>query len=257
MPTRNLVYEALILRARESPGGSRILTLMTAEAGLVDVFVFGGPKSRLRSLAAPYAAGRAFVYLDPVKDFQKLSDFEVRDSFPALRDDLDRLWSAGLVAEFLIKTSGGGGDFPQALDLAHQCLTALDSRPAGTSEPALLLFLWRFVELLGIGPDPTSCSLCGAELRPSLGGAYSFALEGFLCPSCAARAERILPLGTGALRWLARCLALSYAEALKLVILPETLETLKVLIFGIARSTAESPLASLEPETLSSKSRPR
>ena len=155
MPTRNLVYEALILRARESPGGSRILTLMTAEAGLVDVFVFGGPKSRLRSLAAPYAAGRAFVYLDPVKDFQKLSDFEVRDSFPALRDDLDRLWSAGLAAEFLIKTSGGGGDFPQALDLALQCLAALDSHPAGTSAPPLLLFLWRFVELPGnrSGPD--------------------------------------------------------------------------------------------------------
>jgi DNA repair protein RecO (recombination protein O) len=109
---RNLVYEALALRARESPGGSRILTLMTAEAGLVDVFVFGGPKSRLRSLASPYASGRAFVYLDPVKDFQKLSDFDVRESYPALRDELGRLWAAGLVAELLIKTSGGGGDYP-------------------------------------------------------------------------------------------------------------------------------------------------
>jgi recombinational DNA repair protein (RecF pathway) len=120
-----------------------------------------------------------------------------------------------------------------------------------------LLFLWRFVELLGIGPDPTSCSSCGAELRPSLCGAYSFALEGFLCPRCSAKAERILPLGTGALRWLTRSLALSYAEALKLVILPETLAALKVLIFGMARSTAESPLASLEPGTFGSENRPQ
>jgi DNA repair protein RecO (recombination protein O) len=246
VPTRNLVYEALALRSRESPGGSRILSLMTAEAGLIDVFVFGGPKSKLRSLAAPYASGRAFIYLDPVKDFMKLSDFEVRDSFPSLRDELGRLWSAGLVAELLIKTSGGGSDFPIVLQLALQCLTALDCCPSGATEPPLLQFIWRFVELLGLGPDPTACSSCGAELRPSLGGAYSFATEGFLCPDCASRTERILPLGTGALRWLRRCLELDYADTAKLVVLPETLDTLETLLFALARSAAESPLASLE-----------
>jgi DNA repair protein RecO (recombination protein O) len=225
---------------------------MTAETGLVDVFVFGGPKSKLRSLASPYASGRAFVYLDPVKDFQKLSDFEVRDSYPALRDDLDRLWSAGLVAELLIKTSGGGGDFPLVLNLALQCFASLDLCPAGASSPPLLLFLWRFVELLGLGPDPGSCSNCGATLRPSLGGAYSFALEAFLCPDCAARSERSLPLGTGALRWLKRSLELGGDEVSRLVILPETLETLKILIFGLARSAAQSPLVSLGSGALGS-----
>lgn len=249
MTARNLVYEALALRARESPGGSRILTLMTAEAGLVDVFVFGGPKSKLRSLASPYASGRAFAYLDPVKDFQKLSDFEVRDSFPALRDELGRLWAAGCVAELLIKTSGGGGDYPQALELALGCLGALDTEPADSSTISLLLFIWLFVELLGIGPDPGACSSCGRELRPSLGGGYSFALEGFLCPSCAARSERVLELSTGVLRWLARSLELGFAAARKLVVLPETREILRTLIFGIAQSAAESPLASLKPGT--------
>jgi len=254
VPNRNLVYEALALRARESPGGSRILTLMTAEAGLVDVFVFGGPKSKLRSLASPYASGRAFVYLDPVKDFLKLSDFEIRDSYPELRDELGRLWSAGFVAEFLVKTSGGGGDYPEVLELALRCFAALDACAAGAAEAILFQFIWRFVELLGIGPDPTSCSSCGCELRPSLGGSYSFALGGFLCPDCSARAERILPLGTGALRWLTRVLALSYAEAAALVVLPETLATLKALLFGIARSAAESPLSSLGSGALGSES---
>ena len=248
MTARNLVYEALALRARESPGGSRILTLMTAEAGLVDVFVFGGPKSRLRSLASPYASGRAFAYLDPVKDFQKLSDFEVRDSFPGLRDELGRLWAAGCVAELLLKTSGGGGDYPLVLELALGCLGALDTESAASSSTiSLLLFIWLFVELLGIGPDPSACSSCGRELRPSLGGGYSFALESFLCPSCAARSERVLELSTGVLRWLTRSLELGFDAARKLVVLPETLEILKTLIFGIAQSAAESPLASLKP----------
>jgi DNA repair protein RecO (recombination protein O) len=246
---RNLVYEAHALRARESPGGSRILTLMTAEAGLVDVFVFGGPKSKLRSLASPYASGRAFVYLDPVKDFQKLSDFDVRDSYPALRDELGRLWAAGLTAELLIKTSGGGGDYPLVLELALDCLAALDRSETGRAEAPIFLFLWRLVNLLGLGPDPTSCSICGRELRPSQGAAYSFALESFLCPSCAAGADRALRLGTGVLRWLSRSLELPFAEAVRLVLLPETVATLKSLLFGLARMAAESPLASLESGT--------
>ena len=172
MPTRNLVYEALALHARESPGGSRILTLLTAEAGLVDVFVFGGPKSKLRSLASPYASGRAFVYLDPVKDFQKLSDFEVRDSYPALRDELERIWSAGLVAELLIKTSGGGGDYPLVLELSRACLEALDG--GGHVEGPILAFIWRLLSLIGLGPDPRharsaapSCGLRRAAPIPS------------------------------------------------------------------------------------------
>ena len=276
MPTRNLVYEALALRARESPGGSRIITLMTAEAGLADVFVFGGPKSKLRSLASPYASGRAFVYLDPVKDFQKLSDFEVRDSYPALRDDLERLWSAGLVAELLIKTSGGGGDFPLVLDLATGCLAALDragenTAGGGGAAGPILAFVWRLLSLIGIGPDPGACSLCGSAIRPASGGAYSFVRDGFLCPGCAAREAnasrpagesadlgsnrgdasrfigtmgRILRLGPDVFHWLERSSALPFAEAAQAKIAPDCLDSLKVLVFGLARRAAEAPLAS-------------
>ncbi|MDA8425863.1 MAG: DNA repair protein RecO C-terminal domain-containing protein [Treponema sp.] len=172
MPNRNLVYEALILRTRESPAGDRILTMMTAEAGLVDVFVFGGPKSKLRSLASPFASGRAFVYLDPAKDFRKLSDFEARDSYPALREELGRLWAAGLVAELLIKTSGGGGDFPFVLELGREALRALDSRSPERGDYAVALFLWRLVGLLGLGPDTEACVSCGRGLSTaSLGRA--------------------------------------------------------------------------------------
>ncbi len=270
MSARNLVYEALAIRARESPGGSRILTLMTAEAGLVDVFVFGGPKSKLRSLASPYAAGRAFVYLDPVKDFQKLSDFEVRDSYPALRDELERIWSAGLVAELLLKTSGGGGDYPLVLELSRACLEALDQ--GGHIEGPILAFIWRLLWVIGLGPDPGACALCGTPLRLASGGAYSFVREGFLCPSCAGREAsagaavqgaddadgsihgdaarfvgatgRLIRLGPDALRWLDRASASSFAEAARAEIPKECLDSLKALLFGLARRAAEAPLAS-------------
>ena len=270
MPSRNLVYEALILRMRESPAGDRILTLMTAEAGLMDVFVFGGPKSKLRSLASPFASGRAFVYADPAKDFRKLSDFEVRDFYPALREELGRLWAAGLVAELLIKTSGGGGDFPPCSSWAGTRSRPSTPKPPGRSDYAVALFLWRLVALLGLAPDAGVCVSCGRELRSGLGGgsgpdgkpgcgraepcAYSFGAEGFLCETCAAgsrlapaerSSEELLPLGPAALSWLRGSEGRPFHGAVSAGLDEGSLRDLKTLVFGLARRAAEAPLAYL------------
>lgn len=277
MSTRNFVYESLIIRARESPGGSRVLTLMTAESGLVDVFVFGGPKSRLRSIASPYVSGRAFVYLDPVKDYRKLTDFELKDSFPALREELGRLWGAGLVAELLLKTSGGGGDYPHVYELALTCLASLDSAEADAYDQPVLLFCWRLVGLLGLGPDPSSCALCGRDLRVNTGAAFSFERDGFFCPACAGRVHepleaaevmksefpasslygsgeeprprigapsaRVLRLGPAALRWLSETAYASRLDSsVELDIETAALESLKCLVYGLIKRAVDVPL---------------
>ncbi|MFZ4618160.1 MAG: hypothetical protein ACOYM2_18435, partial [Rectinemataceae bacterium] len=66
MSNRNQVHEVLALRMKEVPSGARVLTMMSAESGIIEAFIFGGPKSKLRSLASPWGAGRAFLYHDPV-----------------------------------------------------------------------------------------------------------------------------------------------------------------------------------------------
>ncbi len=271
MPSRNLVYEALALRARESPAGDRILCLMTSETGIQDVFVFGGPKSKLRSLAAPYAAGRAFVYLDPSRDFLKLTDFEVREPFSGLRESLRKIWAAGLVAEFLIKTSGGGGDFPLVLDLSLETLRALESQPEDRIDYSVLLFLWRMIAILGLSPDYHSCASCGADFAPSWPRRYSFTLSAFLCPRCAVLADAHPPaasadpatsfvtppkgfspdmdtieISAGTARWLERAEDLSFTEALRASLDGASLASLKRLCFGLARRAAEAPLKTLE-----------
>ncbi len=255
MAERNLVFEALALRVRESPGGSRILCLMTAEAGLLDVFVFGGPKSKLRSLAAPWSAGRAFVYHDPVKDLSKLSDFEVRDSFSGLREGLRKIWCASLIGEFLQKTSGGGGDYPLVLSLALEALSCLEALPEDRADYPTLLFLWKMLGLLGLMPDPRGCASCGADLDPAGGLLYVPSAGGFVCPACA-RAESgrpqgwhehgAIPLSPGAARWLARSVEWSFAQAGRVGLDGASLEGLRSLVFHLAQKAAEGPLSSLK-----------
>ena len=265
VPSRNIVYESLVLRARESPRGDRIVGLMTAEAGLVDVFVFGGPKSKLRSLAAPYSAGRAFIYHDPVKDLSKLSDFDVREPFSGLREDLRKIWAAGLVAELLQKTSGGGGDYALVLGLALDTLRSLEALPSERADYPALLFVWRMLGITGLMPDPGSCVSCGRDLEAGSPSIYAEEAGGFLCPSCAragatvAAAEgsrgypdapewtgRHYPLTGGALRWLQRSGEIPFVMAARTGLDTESLGGLKALVYQLARKAAEGPLASLQ-----------
>lgn len=225
---------------------------MTAEVGLLDVFIFGGPKSKLRSLAGPYSAGRAFIYYDPVRDFYKLSDFEVQESFSGLREALRKLWAAGLVAEFLQKTSGGGGDFPLVLGLALETLQGLEALPDDKAEYPVLLFLWRMLGLLGLMPDPGACASCGADLDPASPALYSTHGGGFLCASCAGHEYQkwqdegeSFDITAGAKRYLARAETLPFREALRASLDTASLNGLKAMIYGLARRAAEGPLATL------------
>jgi hypothetical protein len=52
MATRSASFDAIILRSKEVPSGARVATLLSAEEGIVEAFVFGGGKSKLRSLAS-------------------------------------------------------------------------------------------------------------------------------------------------------------------------------------------------------------
>jgi DNA repair protein RecO (recombination protein O) len=54
---RNHTYTALILRVRPSGESHREVWFLSAEEGILRATVFGGPKSRLRSQAAPFTRG--------------------------------------------------------------------------------------------------------------------------------------------------------------------------------------------------------
>ncbi|HUX37759.1 MAG TPA: DNA repair protein RecO C-terminal domain-containing protein [Rectinemataceae bacterium] len=248
MPSRNLVYEVLALRSKETPAGTRVLTMLSAESGLVDAFVFGGPKSKLRSLASPWGAGRAFLYHDPVRDYMKLSDFEVIRPFSGLRENLRRILSASLVAELLIKTSGGGGDFARVLAMSLDCLGALEELPEARADYPLLLFIWRLVELIGILPETESCALCGRDIGEGESRSWMPREGGFACPDCRPEegdGEEAPRLSAGALKWLARAQGLGSLQAAAVGLDQRSRAGLRRLCFGLAREAVEGPLESL------------
>jgi DNA repair protein RecO (recombination protein O) len=134
--------------------------MLTAEEGITRATVFGGPKSKLRSHAAPYNSGQVWIYRSS-KDYAKLSDFDVHSWRPGLRELYERTMAAGGVAETVLSTHGGGGDWGEALRLTAAALDALENAKEEMCGLYLIHFLWRWAGFLGLQPHIDSCAACG------------------------------------------------------------------------------------------------
>jgi DNA repair protein RecO (recombination protein O) len=146
--------------------------------------VFGGPKSKLRSYASPFHSGQAWVYQDPAKDSRKLSDFDVHTWRPGLRELYERAMAADAVAETVLASHGGGGNWSGALALTEAALDALAEADSGTCARILLWFLWQWVDFLGLKPEFDKCSHCGKPVSGAEMLLFSLREGLMLCNAC-------------------------------------------------------------------------
>jgi DNA repair protein RecO (recombination protein O) len=150
---RLFTYSALVLRVRPTGEANREAWILTAEAGVLRATVFGGPKSKLRAHVAPYHRGKLWIYLDPVRDSRKITDFDVQSWKPGIRESYERAAVAAAIAETILAAYGGGDSWGEAFALADASLEALEAADAGGCERVFIYFLWKWAGLLGIRPD--------------------------------------------------------------------------------------------------------
>jgi DNA repair protein RecO (recombination protein O) len=160
---RTFTYTALVLRTRPSGESNRDAWFLTSEEGLLRATVFGGPKSRLRAHVAPFHSGPLWIYRDPVRDSRKITDFDVQCWRPGIREQYDRTMAADALADTILSSHGGGGNWKAAFALATGTLDALE----GATEPLcihlLLYFFWNWLDLLGLRPEELPPLDPGAE----------------------------------------------------------------------------------------------
>jgi DNA repair protein RecO (recombination protein O) len=150
---RTFTYTALVLRSRASGESNREAWFLTAEEGIIQATVFGGPKSRLRAHVAPFHSGPLWIYRDPVRDSRKVTDFDVKDWRPGIREQYDRTMAADALAETILASHGGGGNWETAFALAGKTLNALEGAEDQNCLPVLLHFFWNWLDILGLRPE--------------------------------------------------------------------------------------------------------
>jgi DNA repair protein RecO (recombination protein O) len=150
---------------RPSGESNREAVFLTANAGISRAFVYGGAKSKLRSYVSPFHSGGLYLYHDPVRDSYKVTDFDVRNWRPGIRENYDRSMAAAAIAETVIAGFGGGCNWNEALEQANASLDAMELADAANISRVLVHFLWNWAELTGIYSGDRRFRLSAPALR--------------------------------------------------------------------------------------------
>ncbi len=192
-----LSTDAIVLQVRDYLESSRIVRLVTREAGVLSAIAKGARRTRARTGSALdlFAEGVAHLYVKPSRDLQTMAGFDSGRGRPELGEQLERFVAASAVGEFTLRLLHEEPNVPAYETLVHT-LDALATRPLAEVDAAALAGLWRMVETLGFAPALDVCANCHTPIGPA-DEPVRFVMRtgGTLCPRCArdGGAGRALP----------------------------------------------------------------
>ena len=181
-----LVSEAIILPAFDYLESSRIVRLVTRDAGMRSGLAKGARKSRRRfgSGLDLFAQGTAFLHTRPGRELDTLTGFEDARSRAELGNDLERFHGAETIAEIILHFGREGAD-AELFDAVVAALDTLGSSPHRDAREVTLAGIWQIVAVLGFGPALEACAECDSAIGDDEAALFSHAAGGVLCSRCA------------------------------------------------------------------------
>jgi DNA repair protein RecO (recombination protein O) len=181
-----LATDAIVLHAFDYLESSRIIRLLTREAGTQSVLARGARKSRGRygSGLDLFTEGVAQIYIKPNRELHNLASFEVSGSRNGLAMDVGRFTAASAIAELALRFAGEEAS-PYLFDTVADILDRITASPADRTIENGLSGCWRMISVLGFTPELSACALCHSPLRDDDEAVFSHAAGGVVCPGCA------------------------------------------------------------------------
>ncbi len=181
-----LVTDAIVLHGMEYLESSRILRLITRDAGVQAVIAKGArrPRSRFGSALDLFAQGSAQLLTKPGRDLQTLTSFDVTRSRGALAADLDRFTGAAAIAEIVLRFAHDDSG-PEFFDIVEHALDDVAAAPPGAGRERTIGAIWRIVGALGFAPSLDDCSVCHSPVAVGDAVLFHHRAGGILCDRCA------------------------------------------------------------------------
>ena len=246
MAERNKSTQAIILSVMEQGEQNRSVRILSADMGLFYATLYGGPKSKMRSLVQTFTSGTLWLYADEIKKTRKITDFDVENEHPSLRTNLYKLWAANLASEILLKTKCAGEEH-KAYILFKAFLDGIDISDEKEARLGTIRFLWRYLGMLGVRPPVDECAVCGNALG-TMPAMYSPLSDGLLCKDCYYIEENTVHffLGTESLAYLNAIETLTPGKVRAISINAQSVFELKTFMFFLIEEAVGSKLKSIE-----------
>lgn len=187
-----LVTEAIVLHVFDYLESSRIIRLLTREAGVQSVLARGAKKSRRYGQALDlFAEGTAQLYVKPNRELHNLAGFEISRTRGELAQDIGRFTAASTIAELALRFGGES----QSAPLFDTIVGVLDRIAVAGADRTIeegLAGCWQIVSVLGFTPELASCARCDTPVRDADDAMFSHSSGGVICPACS-----VLTTGVG------------------------------------------------------------
>ena len=176
--------DAFVLRRMHFGETDNILTLYGRDRGRFSAIAKGARKAISRLSGATEVLTLTRFGMASGKSLEIVTQVEVQDSFPGLRQDLLRLAHGLYLADLVDHSVEDHAPNPRLFDLLHAGLSLLE-----TVSPPEVAARWFEVQLLrdlGYAPDLCQCAVCREPVPGSFRSGERFALSallgGALCP---------------------------------------------------------------------------
>lgn len=179
----------LVVRTHDLSGSDKLISILTAERGLITAVANGSRSLKSRYLAATQLFCYATFVLEMRRDRFWVRDLELIESFYDLRLDITATALANYVCEVVEHTTVPEQPEPDILRLALNTLYAIASGKYPDAK-VKAAFEFRMAALLGYLPELSACASCGAEEGDMLLDVMNGCL---VCSDCHASLQKAIP----------------------------------------------------------------
>lgn len=178
--------QAFILKTQDYRDTSLLAHLYTRDFGKIRGIIKGIRDARARydSTLEPFSMNEILFYKRRRGgDLHQVTQVELTDLFPAVREDLERLAYASYFAELLNELVEVEDPSPELFDLLKDSLELLGS--GASPKRCARIFEVKLFEILGLMPEIRSCVVCRAESPER--AYFNVALGGIRCEACSSK----------------------------------------------------------------------
>ena len=151
-------------------------------------------RKRFGSAIDLFAQGTAEIHVNPNRDLQALTSFDITRARPQLATDVGRFTAGSMIAELSLRWASDEAA-PGLFDAVELALDKVASSLPDESIDAALAGAWHIIATLGFTPALDLCANCHAALDVAARVTFSHSAGGALCDRCGALAagSRVIP----------------------------------------------------------------
>lgn len=224
---RSFRAEGIVLKHIDYGEADRMLTVYTRQRGKVRALAKGVRKVRSRMGGHLEPFTRVSLQLATGRHWYVISQAEAKDTYAALRDNLEGMGYASYVVELLDKFTYEEEENANLFRLLAKTLERLNRG----NDPLVVVRYYeiRLLDLLGFRPELKHCIVSEEMIQPE-DQYFSAALGGAVSPAHGKNLPGAVPISMRALKYLRHFQRSSFRQAAKAKIPPEIHQELEVLM---------------------------